>query len=385
MVDWTLIQNDAMLRSSRSALITSVVLANIPKLVLSLLYFTYNGLFTCMLLASEWNSYSLRRKGLRISSARPKGAQRSGYFLQLPFRFSIPLPVASLLFHWLVSQSIFVVNNSILDYTGSPTASLPGTVGHLVTCSPIAIIFTISLGVLLIVVLLGFGFGASFRTGMPIAGSCSLAIAPACHSGGSCAQGDDGDEMSTSTPTSQQPHMWGEIPGCYRDDDMITSTQASLRPKNSDSESNLNASLLRKNPTCLTVTQSGATDISGQSLASRRSPNTTRVALMGHDNDTPNDNDNDEAKEPEGIDGYLLRPRPRGDDDDDDVMPSIEQTEMCISDVMGKADRSNIDDNTIPIPIPRHEPVPPSSNEKVGHCGFSAGPVTTPVEGRIYA
>ncbi|EXJ70327.1 uncharacterized protein A1O5_06395 [Cladophialophora psammophila CBS 110553] len=413
----TLIQNDAMLRSGRSALITSVVLANIPQLVLSLLYFTYNGLFTCMLLASEWKSYSLRRKGLRISSARPKGAERSGYFLQLPFRFSIPLAMASLLFHWLVSQSIFVVNISMLDYTGSPTASLPGTVGHLVTCgySPIAIIFTISLGVLLIVVLLGFGFGASFHTGMPIAGSCSLAIAAACHSGESAAQGDDGDEMSTSTPTStgaptsQQPLMWGEIPGCFRDDDMMTSTQASLRPEKcestplvkatgdsadseSESESNLNASLLRKTPTCLTVTESGATDIPGQSLVSRRRPNTTRMALMGNGNGNDNDNDNDEAEETDGIDGYLLRsesldphrPRPCRDDDGD-VTPSVKQTEMCISDTMGKADHANINNNTIHIPISRPESVPLSSNEKVGHCGFSAGPVTTPVEGRVYA
>lgn len=39
-----------------------------------MVYFTYNGLFTYMVLAYEWNSYSEMRKGLRVS-ANPIGVQ----------------------------------------------------------------------------------------------------------------------------------------------------------------------------------------------------------------------------------------------------------------------------------------------------------------------
>ncbi|KAJ9609034.1 hypothetical protein H2200_006805 [Cladophialophora chaetospira] len=206
----TLIQSDAV-QAGKASLIAAVVLANIPQLVLSMLYFTYNGLFTCMLLASEWNSYSTERKGLRISSSHPQGAQRAGYFLQLPYRYSIPLVVFSLLFHWLISQSIFVVNISMFDFAGSPITNAPNYVGHLVTCgySPIAIIFSIVLGVALVCALLGFGLGIRFKTGMPIAGSCSLAIAAACHS--EQAPLSDKEKM-----LAQQPLMWGEMQGYHK-------------------------------------------------------------------------------------------------------------------------------------------------------------------------
>ncbi len=208
----TLVQNDAT-QSGKASLIAAVVLANIPQLVLSMLYFTYNGLFTCMLLASEWNSYSTERKGLRISSSHPQGAQRAGYFLQLPFRYSIPLVLFSLLFHWLISQSIFVVNISMFDPNGIPVTDGPNYIGHLITCgySPVAIIFSIILGVSLVGTLLGSGLGFRFRTGMPIAGSNSLAIAAACHSNeSSCKESD-------IAMLSQRPLMWGEVQDDHKD------------------------------------------------------------------------------------------------------------------------------------------------------------------------
>ena len=211
----TLVQNDAT-ESGKASLMSAVALANIPQLVLSLLYFTYNGLFTCMLLAYEWNSYATYRKGLRISSSHPQGAQRSGYFLQLPYRFSVPLVIFSLLFHWLISQSIFVVNINMLDYLGRPITNGANYVGHLVTCgySPIAIIFSILLGSGLVAALLGFGLGMRLKSGMPMAGSCSLSIAAACHSTplSMTRENGEGEKNDDDVPESQQKLMWGVIP-----------------------------------------------------------------------------------------------------------------------------------------------------------------------------
>lgn len=72
-------------------IILTIIIANSPQLLLSFLYLTYNGLFSCMLLADEWNDYAHSRKPLRVT--QPSGNQRSTYRLQLPYRYSIPFRV----------------------------------------------------------------------------------------------------------------------------------------------------------------------------------------------------------------------------------------------------------------------------------------------------
>lgn len=94
--------------SANDPLLGNVILANALQLILSVLYFTYNGLFTAMCAAVEWSRFALHRKGLWVSKA-PTGSQRSAYFLQLPYRHSVPLMLASGALHWLVSQSIYLV------------------------------------------------------------------------------------------------------------------------------------------------------------------------------------------------------------------------------------------------------------------------------------
>lgn len=159
---------------SRGTLLT-VMISNSPQLVLSFLYLTYNGLFTCMLLASEWRGYAETRKALRVTSAI--GKQRSTYWLQLPYRYSVPLLVASGTLHWLVSQSIFLARVTVLDASGvEDTAESLSTCGY----SNIAIIFVIALGVLVVLMGIAHGF-RRFGGGMSLAGSCSAAISAACH------------------------------------------------------------------------------------------------------------------------------------------------------------------------------------------------------------
>lgn len=62
--------------------IVMVLIANLPQLILSLLYTALNGMWTAMLVGVEWNTYGQEHKGLRTSS--PVGSQRRTYWLSLP-------------------------------------------------------------------------------------------------------------------------------------------------------------------------------------------------------------------------------------------------------------------------------------------------------------
>lgn len=168
-----------------SGLIANVILANLAQPILSFLYFSYNGLITCFLLAYEWSQYALQRKGLRVSNI-PRGSQRSTYFLQLPNRFAMPLLAVSGILHWLASQSIFLISLQVYSPIGQPavhvTVPASNYASSVMTCgySPIAIICVLCIGVLLI--LFGFVLGLQkLKSGMPVASSCSAAIAAACH------------------------------------------------------------------------------------------------------------------------------------------------------------------------------------------------------------
>ena len=169
-----LMSNFAGSESIESSLVSSIFTANSPQLIFSILYFLYNGIFTAMLAGKEWSDFGVHRKPIRVSSD-PKGWQRSRYFLQLPYRFSIPLILTSIAVHWLISRSIFVVAIEKL-FDENPRD------WHLVTCgySPPAIILVIAVSLLMAAAV---AIVASWRlpSTVPVVGSCSIAIAAACH------------------------------------------------------------------------------------------------------------------------------------------------------------------------------------------------------------
>ncbi len=177
--------------SAQGALLLMILISNSPQLILSFLYLTYNGLFTSMLLVKEWSGFAHHRKTLRITS--PEGQQRSTYWLQLPYRYSIPLTATSSLLHWLVSQSIFLARVTVLDPTGveDPSESI-STCGY----SSIAIIFVIGFGSILPLIAIAHGF-RRYPSGMPFAANCSAAISAACHP-------PEGD-----TDAASKPLQWG--------------------------------------------------------------------------------------------------------------------------------------------------------------------------------
>jgi hypothetical protein len=157
-------------------LIPNTLIANTPQLIFSALYFMCNAILTNMALAAEWDRFAISRKGLRVSTP-PQGHQRRTHFLSLPYRYGVPLIALSTLLHWLISQSIFLVRIVVYRDGERERSGDTMTVGY----SPPAIVIGVCVGVLLPAGLLFTG-RRRFRSGMPVAGSCSLAVAAACHS-----------------------------------------------------------------------------------------------------------------------------------------------------------------------------------------------------------
>lgn len=158
-----------------STVVASVLIANIPQPILSFLYLLFNGVFTSMFLADEWSDFAHERKSLRVS--KPKPGQRSTYFLQLPYRYAVPLMILSGVLHWSVSQSIFIAQVASFDKDGE--VSDPAAIS---TCgySPFAIVITMVIGTCLALFVAVLG-RRRYKPGIPLAGSCSAAISAACH------------------------------------------------------------------------------------------------------------------------------------------------------------------------------------------------------------
>ena len=144
-----------------------------------------------MLVADEWNGFIQERKTLRLSS--PQGIQRSSYFLSLPYRFAVPLMIASGTLQWLISQSIFVIQSIGMAY-GSSFYRYPAYDSSLVGFSNIGMIYCFILGSVMVIALVTLGLcdryqprehGTKQKNGgsytMPLVSTCSAAISAACH------------------------------------------------------------------------------------------------------------------------------------------------------------------------------------------------------------
>ncbi|KAK5745894.1 hypothetical protein LTR17_001023 [Elasticomyces elasticus] len=194
--------NNIITNSLGAGLVANVVLANTPQLILSFIYIFYNDVFTRMLMSHEWAQFAGTRKALRVS--RPRGQQRSTYWLQLPFRYSIPIMLSMILLHWLVSRSIFLVRVSIYDDSGSHDSDR-----DINACgfSPLAILLAFVMLGLMIAILLGLGRFRYIDSGIPAVSSCSAAISAAAHPSG-----------SEPEDVALLPLQYGVIPGTVSPD-----------------------------------------------------------------------------------------------------------------------------------------------------------------------
>ena len=132
-----------------------------------------------MAMTAESNDFATHRKTLRVSN--PQGRQRAAYYLQLPYRYAIPLTITCCLLHWLISQSVFYVNLMTFGVNGDrrPEKDISACGWSLA-----ALAFTILLGAAMLIAILSLGF-RKYSIEMPIMRSNSLRISAACHPPGS--------------------------------------------------------------------------------------------------------------------------------------------------------------------------------------------------------
>lgn len=196
-----------------------VLISNLPQTLLSAVYLGLNGLLTTMSLAREWaahaascsssssssSSSSLPLRSLRVSSSAPRGDQRSAYFLSLPYRLAVPFAALATLAHWLLSQSLYMVKVDAVDARGDLVRD--GGDGNaygyysITTCgySPPAIVASAVGIVAFAAFVCGVGAKRLANNGMPLAGSCSAAIAASCHGG------------PRGAVVAWKPLAWGEV------------------------------------------------------------------------------------------------------------------------------------------------------------------------------
>ena len=157
------------------SLFTAALLANLPQVLVSYIYITFNNIFTCMLAGKEWMDFATRRRPLRVTS--PTGQQRSTYWLQLPYHYSLPLLALSSVLSWLASQSLFVVRVIVRDKGQLlPPNFRISTCGY----SPGAIALTLILSFVIVSATIATA-ARQYPAGMPLSATCSGAISAACH------------------------------------------------------------------------------------------------------------------------------------------------------------------------------------------------------------
>ncbi|KAK5159185.1 hypothetical protein LTS14_002327 [Recurvomyces mirabilis] len=159
------------------SLIANVLLANLPQLIISFIYVFYNSVLTGILLTLEYCRFASKRQALRVS--RPEGKQRGTYWLNVPYYYSLPLMACMAVLHWLTSRSIFLLQVSTYDNNGK---EVPDRAINACGYSTLATLLASVVGLFLTIVLVAMSL-RKLDPGMPAAGSCSVAIAAACHGG----------------------------------------------------------------------------------------------------------------------------------------------------------------------------------------------------------
>lgn len=195
---------DFNVSQSPTLVILIIATVNSPQIVFTLIYLLYNRVYTKMLAMQEWTKFAIRRRGLRVS--QPSGIQRSTYWLHLPYRYSIPLIVASSLMHWLISESLSLLRVAFYDKFGMPLEQIydadddlpKSNIINFPGYSPEAIVAAMSLGIIMILALCVISF-RRFKGDIPLVGNNSRTISAACYR-------PDGDQKAASKAVK-----WGAV------------------------------------------------------------------------------------------------------------------------------------------------------------------------------
>ncbi|KAJ5095258.1 hypothetical protein N7532_007549 [Penicillium argentinense] len=158
-------------------MLSAVVVANVPQLIVTMSYYCYNAVLTSMLATGEYSSYGEKRKALRVTWPVKGSQQRSTYWLSVPYRYATPILILYMLLHWLISQSIFYL--LLIPYNPLDRADNSNTISSM-GYSSMSIFLSIVVGSTMVLIMLVLAF-RKCKSIMPLAGSSSAAISAACH------------------------------------------------------------------------------------------------------------------------------------------------------------------------------------------------------------
>ncbi|PVH78040.1 hypothetical protein DL98DRAFT_636459 [Cadophora sp. DSE1049] len=166
---------------------STAIIANLPQVILALVSFVFMSIMSSLFLAADWSTFAFCPRTLLVSS--PVGKQRGTWLLGAPLGWGAAFLALQTLLHWLLSQSIFVVQINIFNKDGTPVPESAsqdesrGRYAHLSNCgySPIAIVFSIIAAVVLLLLAVIFYFRRFPAGSPPVVSTCSAAISAACH------------------------------------------------------------------------------------------------------------------------------------------------------------------------------------------------------------
>ncbi|GME28584.1 uncharacterized protein LTHEOB_759 [Neofusicoccum parvum] len=175
----TLITHWSLPLTGRTATTPAILISNTPQALLTLLTLHLNALLTALSAAREHAAHASRPRTLRVAGAPPTAAQRSTYFLQLPYRLGAPAAVLAVLAHWCLSQALFVAKVDGADARGRPRRDWAFSI---MTCgySPLALVLAAGVVAVGWAVVVALGARRVRAGGMPVAGCCSVVVAAAC-------------------------------------------------------------------------------------------------------------------------------------------------------------------------------------------------------------
>lgn len=167
-----------------TGIIGNSVIANLPQLMISSMYFTLLSIATSQLVEREWNRFGYEPRRLRTTFPSP--GESSMWYLSVPYSYSGPLLVLFIWLHLCVSQSLFAAEVSFYTYDGrlgpltftfnETIARTEGLTLSTLCAAPVAIIVAFWL-LAVIVILVGLNARRMYHPEMPYPGSDTTVIA----------------------------------------------------------------------------------------------------------------------------------------------------------------------------------------------------------------
>ena len=189
-------------KASEGDLLGAILIANSFQVVLSITYFLFNSLWTAQCAAKEWAEYAIKRKPLRVTW--PRGSQNSTYYLQLPYRYAVPLIGCLALLHFFISQSIYLAR--VQFYNADGTIDESEYIAD-ASYSPLGILCTVIVATVLLITMVIHSLLKCSNV-IPPHGNCSAVISAMCHQGNDT---NETAEMHHDPPLAGRPLQWGVV------------------------------------------------------------------------------------------------------------------------------------------------------------------------------